>query len=96
MQGEGAMTAGEWVYRRTDAGDGAWERGGAVSEEFRYILGLIGRATPVRTTCARLHRCSESQVLAWLVELENLGLLERVQASSNDALFADRLPAVAA
>src|SRR5688572_20846336 len=86
----------EQVYRRTDAGYRVLEKGGPVSREYLYILGLIGEGTPARAACARLHRCSESQVLAWLAELEQLGLLEQVRACSNDALFGDRMPAVAA
>lgn len=84
------------AYRRTDAGHRVLEKDGAASREYRYILGLIGEATPVRAACARLHRCSESQVLAWLAELEALGLLELVESTSNDARYQAGMSAQAA
>jgi hypothetical protein len=39
---------------------------------------------------------SREHLYILLAELEQLGLLEQVQACSNDALFGDRMPAVAA
>jgi hypothetical protein len=52
----GELKVDEQVYRRTDAGYRVLEKGGPVSREYLYILGLIGEVTPARAACARLHR----------------------------------------
>jgi hypothetical protein len=71
------MGAGNRIYRRTQAGEQAWdnEKSG-VSAERRYILGLVNADTHFDVLRGHLRRCSAAKIFEWLAELEEVGLLE--------------------
>ncbi|HXM80381.1 MAG TPA: hypothetical protein VN929_00475 [Burkholderiales bacterium] len=73
------MGARNRIYRRTEAGQQAWENEkSGVSAEHRYILGLVGTDTHFDVVRGHLGRCSSAKIFEWLVELEDVGLLESV------------------
>jgi hypothetical protein len=76
----------ERIYRRTDAGSRAWQRGDpAVSEEHRRILGLIEGETHWDVVRALLRRHADFQRLA---ELEAQGLVvSEAAAATHDLDF---------
>jgi hypothetical protein len=81
------MTMGNRIYRRTWAGQRAWEaQVPKVSPEWR-VLGLIGSGAHAAIVRASLQDCSEEDIQEWLAQLEQVGLVESVPVVDNDLDF---------
>jgi hypothetical protein len=66
----------ERSYQRTDAGRKAWEKqDSGLPAEYRRILGLLQTQIHSDAIRAALRRYSDEQIVAWLTELESLGLV---------------------
>src|SRR3989449_6415534 len=71
------MAIGERIYRRTWAGQRAWEaQAPKVSPECWKVLGSIGAGAHAAMVCASLQNCSEEDIREWLAQLEQIGLVE--------------------
>ena len=83
------MAIGERIYRRTWAGQRAWEvQAPKVSPECRKVLGSIGAGAHAAMVCASLQNCSEEDTQQWLAQLEQIGLVESVPVvDKNDLDF---------
>jgi hypothetical protein len=81
------MAIGDRIYRRTSAGQRAWEaRASKVSPECRKVLGSIGAGAHAAIVCASLPNCSEEDIQKWLAQLEQIGLVESVPVADKDDL----------
>jgi len=75
------------LYRRTDAGRKAWDTQAAnVPLDYRRVLGLVGDQSDPKDVCARLG-WSESALEEVLEELEQAGMLERLETDDTDLDF---------
>jgi DNA-binding MarR family transcriptional regulator len=75
------------LYRRTDAGRKAWDTQAAnVPLDYRRVLGLLGDESDPKDVCARLG-WSESALEEVLEELEQAGMLERLETDDTDLDF---------
>jgi hypothetical protein len=83
------MTMGDRIYRRTWAGQRAWEvQAPKVSPECWKVLGSIGAGAHTAMVCASLQNCSEEDIQEWLAQLEQIGLVESVPVvDKNDLDF---------
>jgi hypothetical protein len=82
------------LYRRTQAGQAAWQRQDArVPVELRRVLGLIEGEMHPDSVRARLVRFSADEVLEILDHLVEQGLLEAVDAKEHHDLdFTNSFP----
>jgi hypothetical protein len=70
------MSTEDRIYRRTEAGQKAWEsRDPGLPAEQRRILGLINGETHSDLLQKRLRHCPAAQISRWLAQLEGQGLL---------------------
>src|SRR2546428_14015575 len=68
------MAIGDRIYRRTWAGQRAWEvQAPKVSPECWKVLGSIGAGAHAAMVCASLQNCSEEDIQEWLVQLDKNG-----------------------
>ena len=75
------------LYRRTDAGRKAWDTQAAnVPLDYRRVLGLVGDESDPKDVCARLG-WSESALDEVLEELEQAGMVERLETDDTDLDF---------
>jgi hypothetical protein len=83
------MAIGDRIYRRTWAGQRAWEaQAPKVSPECWKVLGSIGAGAHAAMVCASLQNCSEEDIQEWLAQLEQIGLVESVPVvDKNDLDF---------
>ena len=83
------MAIGDRIYRRTWAGQRAWEaRAPKVSPECWKVLGSIGAGAHAAIVRASLQNCSEEDIHEWLAQLEQIGLVESVPVvDKNDLDF---------
>jgi len=83
------MAMGERIYRRTWAGQRAWEtQARKVSPECWRVLGSIGAGAHAAIVRASLQNCSEEDIQEWLAQLERIGLVESVPVvDKNDLDF---------
>ena len=83
------MAIGDRIYRRTWAGQRAWEaRAPKVSPECWKVLGSIGAGAHAAIVCGSLQNCSEEDIQKWLAQLEQIGLVESVPVvDKNDLDF---------
>src|SRR3989442_6320626 len=73
------MAIGDRIYRRTWAGQRAWEvQAPKVSPECWKVLGSIGTGAHAAMLCASLQNCSEEDIQEWLAQLGQIGLVESV------------------
>ena len=68
--------ASDCIYRRTVAGQSAWDSGAPLAAPLRHVLGLIEGETHADALRKLLAHHTESNVAYWLSQLEKLGLLE--------------------
>jgi hypothetical protein len=77
----------ERIYRRTSAGNKAWDtRDPNLPVEFLRILGVIGVGAHAAVICTSLRDYPEEHVSEWIANLEELGLIESMQAGPKDDL----------
>jgi hypothetical protein len=83
------MAIGDRIYRRTWAGERAWEaQAPKVSPECWKVLGSIGAGAHPAIVRASLQKCSEEDIQQWLAQLERIGLVESVPVvDENDLDF---------
>lgn len=75
------------LYRRTDAGRKAWDTQAAnVPLDYRRVLGLVGDESDAKDVCAKLG-WSEAALEEILEELEQAGMVERLQTDDTDLDF---------
>ena len=75
------------LYRRTEAGEAAWQRQDAlVPVEYRRLLGLIESDTHPDTLSARFPRLSAAAAARLLDDLVERGLLEAVEVEEHHGL----------
>src|SRR5439155_26990098 len=68
------MAIGDRIYRRTWAGQRAWEvQASKVSPECWKLRGSIGAGSHAAMVCASLQNCSEEDIQEWLAQLEQIG-----------------------
>jgi hypothetical protein len=81
------MAIGERIYRRTWAGQRAWEaQAPKVSPECWRVLGSIGAGAHAAIVRASLQNCSEEDIQEWLTQLEQIGLVESVPVVDKNEL----------
>ena len=81
------MATGDRIYRRTWAGQRAWEtQARKVSPECWRVLGSIGAGAHAAIVRASLQNCSEEDIQKWLAQLERIGLVESVPVVDKDDL----------
>ena len=75
------------LYRRTDAGRKAWDTQAAnVPLDYRRVLGLVGDESDPKDVCAKLG-WSEAALEEVLEELEQAGMVERLETDDTDLDF---------
>jgi hypothetical protein len=80
------MSSGECIYRRTVAGQSAWETDAPLAAPLRRVLGLVEGETHAHALRRLLSPHTESNVAYWLSQLEKLGLLETRPSDLTDDL----------
>jgi hypothetical protein len=81
------MATSDRIYRRTEAGQKAWEeRNPGLSVQCRRILGMIAEDTHPDSIRALLRDFGDAQIEHWLVQLESLHLLESSPAAPESDL----------
>jgi hypothetical protein len=81
------MAIGDRIYRRTWAGQRAWEaQARKVSPKCWKVLGAIGAGAHAVVVRASLQNCSEEDIREWLAQLEQIGLVESVPVIDTDDL----------
>ena len=70
------MTNPDYIYRRTVAGQSAWETEAPLAAPLRRVLGLVEGETHAHALRRLLSQHTESNVAYWLSQLQKLGLLE--------------------
>ena len=84
----GSMASRDRNYRRTAAGQKAWEKlDPDVPIEYRRILQLVGNGTHSAVLRANLGGYPESHVDEWLANMEELALIESVPHGDDDLDF---------
>ena len=84
----GSMGTKDRNYRRTAAGQKAWEKQDPdVPIEYRRILELVGNGTHSAVLRANLGGHPESHVDEWLANMEELALIESVSHKEEDLDF---------
>jgi len=74
-------------YRRTEAGRKAWDTQAAtVPLEYRRVLGLVVEDADLKDVCDRLG-WSETELEDILAELEQTGMVERIETDDTDLDF---------
>lgn len=77
----------ERIYRRTNAGNKAWDtRDPNIPVEYLRILGVIGVGAHAAVIWTSLRDYPEAHVSEWIANLEELGLIESMQAGPKDDL----------
>ena len=73
------MAKGDRIYRRTWAGERAWQTQDAkISPEHRRVLGLVGKGAHAAVVRVSLQGWSEEDVESCLAQLERVGAVESV------------------
>jgi hypothetical protein len=72
------MASSDYIYRRTQAGQSAWESRAPLPTPLRRVLGIVEVDTHSHVLRRRLREHQESAVTDWLSQLERLGLLEKL------------------
>ena len=70
------MANGDRIYRRTPAGQSAWETREALPTPLRRVLSMVEVDTHAHVVCKRLRDHEEGTVTDWLAQLERMGLVE--------------------
>jgi hypothetical protein len=71
------MAKTQYIYRRTAAGQSAWDIGGeGLTPALRRMLGLLQADTHSDVLHRLLRQHTELAVLEWASQLERLGLIE--------------------
>jgi hypothetical protein len=70
------MANGDRIYRRTPAGQSAWDTREALPTPLRRVLSMVDADTHAHVVCKRLRSHEESTVTDWLSQLERMGLVE--------------------
>ena len=84
----GSMASRDRNYRRTAAGQKAWEKQDPdVPIEYRRILELVGNGTHSAVLRSNLGGHPESHVDEWLANMEELALIESVSHKEEDLDF---------
>jgi hypothetical protein len=84
----GSMGSRDRIYRRTAAGQRAWEKQDRdVPTEYRRILELVGNGTHSAVLRANLGGHPESHLDEWLANMEELGLIESAPRGEVDLDF---------
>lgn len=92
------MPSGERIYRRTQAGTDAHVSGDtAVPADYRRMLALLEADTHFDVIRGCLRQYPDKLLLEWLAELEEIGLIEYVEADDPSdldftAFFASKQP----
>jgi hypothetical protein len=72
----GFMASTDCIYRRTVAGQSAWETEAPIAAPLRRVLGMVEGETHSNALRRLLSHHTDSNVAYWLSQLEKLGLLE--------------------
>jgi hypothetical protein len=70
------MASTDCIYRRTVAGQSAWETEAPLTPPLRRVLGLVEGETHAHALRRLLGHHTESNLAYWLSQLQKLGLLE--------------------
>jgi hypothetical protein len=80
------MDAKHRTYSVTEAGSRALAQPSALSVPCRRILALLDGQTHYAVIARDLAMCAQTQVIAWLLEMESKGLLESQAAADGSDL----------
>ena len=72
------MASTDCIYRRTVAGQSAWDSGAPLAAPLLRVLSLIDAEMHSHVLRRLLRHHAESSVADWLSQLEKLGLVETV------------------
>jgi hypothetical protein len=70
------MSGSDCIYRRTAAGQSAWDSGAPLAAPLLRVLGLIEAEMHSNVLRRLLRHHAESLVADWLSQLQKLGLVE--------------------
>jgi hypothetical protein len=70
------MATSDCIYRRTAAGQSAWESGAPLPTPLRHVLAVIEADTHSNVLRRLLRQHTERALLDWLSQLEKLGLVQ--------------------
>jgi hypothetical protein len=67
---------GDCIYRRTAAGNSAWDEGAPLPPPLRRLLGLIESDVHSKMLAKLLRQHTETSIKEWAGQLQRLGLIE--------------------
>ena len=83
----------ECIYRRTPAGNSAWDEGAPLAPPLRRLLGLIDHDIHSKMLPKLLRQHTQGVVAEWAAKLQQLGLIESLPVlDEHDLDFTGSLP----